>query len=75
MIQLRKVQALKSKDISVNIGLIGGGEKANVVPDKAWAVCDIRFWDTPQKDKILASVQKLTPALRGAKIKVVRREP
>ncbi len=69
LLQLRKVQALKSKDISVNIGLCGGGEKENIVPDKAWALCDIRFWDTPQKEKVLASVKNLTPALRGAKIK------
>jgi glutamate carboxypeptidase len=69
MLQLRKVQALKSKDISVNIGLCGGGEKENIVPDKAWAVCDIRFWDTPHKEKILASVKRLSPILRGAKIK------
>lgn len=69
LLQLRKVQALKSKDVSVNIGLCGGGEKANIVPDKAWAVCDIRFWDTPQKERILAAIKKLTPALRGAKIK------
>jgi glutamate carboxypeptidase len=69
LLQLRKVQALKSKDISVNIGLCGGGEKENIVPDKAWAVCDIRFWDTPHKEKILAAVKKLAPALNGAKIK------
>jgi glutamate carboxypeptidase len=67
--QLRRLQALKSKDISVNIGLIGGGEKVNVVPDKAWAVCDIRFWNTPQKEKVLAAFKKLTPSLRGSKVK------
>jgi glutamate carboxypeptidase len=67
--QIRKVQALKSKEISVNIGLCGGGEKANIVPDKAWAVCDIRFWDTSHKEKILAAVKKLVPTLKGAKIK------
>jgi glutamate carboxypeptidase len=69
MAQLRRIQALKSKDISVNIGLIGGGEKANVVPDKAWAVCDLRFWDTPQKEKILAAFRRLTPSIRGSKIR------
>lgn len=69
MAQLRAVQKLKSKDVTVNIGLVGGGEKANVVPDTAWATCDIRFWDTPQKEKILAFVRALTPALRGSKIK------
>ena len=67
--QLRRVQTLKSKDISVNIGLIGGGEKANVVPDRAWAVCDIRFWDSAQKEKVIGFFKKLTPHVRGAKIK------
>jgi glutamate carboxypeptidase len=67
--QLRRVQTLKSKDISVNIGLIGGGEKANVVPDKAWAICDVRFWNTVQKDKIIGFFKKLVPRRRGARIK------
>ncbi len=67
--QLRRVQTLKSKDISVNIGLLGGGEKANVVPDKAWAICDVRFWNTVQKDKIIGFFKKLVPRLRGARIK------
>jgi len=67
--QLRSVQRLKSKDISVNLGLLGGGEKANVVPDKAWAVCDIRFWDTPQKEKVINFFRRLEPALRGSRIK------
>ncbi|MDP2914881.1 MAG: M20 family metallopeptidase [Candidatus Aminicenantes bacterium] len=67
--QLRLVQKLKSKDISVNIGLIGGGEKANVVPDKAWAMCDIRFWDTAQKEKVIGFFRKRTPTLRGSRVK------
>jgi len=67
--QLRLVQKLKSKDISVNIGLIGGGEKANVVPDKAWATCDIRFWDTSQKEKVIGFFRKRTPTLRGSRVK------
>jgi len=67
--QLRRVQKLKSKDISVNIGLIGGGEKANVVPDKAWAICDIRFWDTLQKDKVIGFFRKLAPTLPHSRVK------
>jgi glutamate carboxypeptidase len=69
MAQLLKIEALKSKDISVNIGLIGGGEKANVVPDRAWAVCDIRFWDSVQKTRVLDAFRKLEPKARGAKVK------
>jgi glutamate carboxypeptidase len=70
MAVLRKVQAMKSKDISVNIGLIGGGEKANVVADRAWAVCDFRFWTTLQKSKIVSRARSLKPGHRAAKIKV-----
>lgn len=69
--QIRKVETLKSKEISVNLGLIGGGEKANVVPEKAWAVCDIRFWDSAQKSKILAALRNLEPQARGAKFRFV----
>jgi glutamate carboxypeptidase len=67
--QLRRVLTLKSKENSVNVGLIAGGEKANVVPDRAWAVCDFRFWSTLQKEKIIGFLKRLTPALRGSKVK------
>jgi glutamate carboxypeptidase len=67
--QLRLINRLRNKDISVNVGLVGGGEKANVVPDRAWAVLDIRFWDTVQKEKVHRFFKNLTPTLRGARIK------
>jgi glutamate carboxypeptidase len=67
--QLRKINRMKSKDISVNVGLIGGGEKANVVPDRAWVVLDIRFWNTLQKERIIRNFKNLSPVLRGAKLK------
>lgn len=69
MSQLRKLNRMKSKDISVNVGLIGGGEKANVVPDRAWVVLDIRFWNTLQKEQIIRNFKNLTPVLLGAKLK------
>ncbi len=67
--QLRKINRMKSKDISVNVGLVGGGEKANVVPDRAWVVLDIRFWNTLQKERIIRNFKNLSPVLRGAKLK------
>jgi glutamate carboxypeptidase len=69
MAQLRKIRMLKSKDVAVNIGLIGGGEKANIVPEHAWAVLDVRFWNMVQKEKIIACLKRLEPSLKGAKIK------
>ena len=67
--QLRLISRLRNKDISINVGLIGGGEKANVVPDRAWAVLDIRFWDSIQKEKVQRFFKNLTPTLRGARVR------
>jgi glutamate carboxypeptidase len=72
MAEVRKLAALRSKDVSMNIGLIGGGEKANVVADKAWAVLDWRFWTAAQRDKILAAAKGLAPASRGARNKIIQ---
>ncbi|MBN1938896.1 MAG: M20/M25/M40 family metallo-hydrolase [Candidatus Aminicenantes bacterium] len=66
---IRKIEALRSADVSVNIGLIGGGEKANIVAESAFAVGDIRFWTAAQRDKILAVLKALGPSVRRAKVK------
>jgi len=67
---LRKIESLRSADISVNVGLIGGGEKANVVAEAAYAVCDIRFWTAAQKNRILAFLKSLGPSARRAKVRM-----
>jgi glutamate carboxypeptidase len=69
MAQLRTVQKLKSKAITVNTGLIKGGERVNIVPDCASAHLDIRFWNSRQKDKMITSFKQLQPVLQGAKVK------
>ena len=53
----------------MNIGMIGGGEKANVVPEKAWAVCDLRFWTSSDLEKIKSFLRERQPVNSGAKIK------
>jgi glutamate carboxypeptidase len=65
--QLRKLAGLRTKDVSLNIGRIGGGEKANVVPESAWAELDFRFWNSAQRQKILAAMRAASPVVRGAK--------
>lgn len=67
--QLGKLTRIQKGGITANIGLIGGGEKPNIVPDKAWAVVDLRFWTSSQKSKILEFFHALKPSLQGAKIK------
>lgn len=61
---------LRSKDVSLNVGRLGGGDKANVVPDAAWAEIDFRFWTAAQKKRILAAAREAEPCLRGAKTRV-----
>lgn len=67
--QLKKLKRIQKGGITANVGLIGGGEKPNIVPDKAWAVVDLRFWTSSQKNKILEFFHALKPSLQGAKIK------
>jgi glutamate carboxypeptidase len=69
MAQLRVVQRLKSKAITLNTGIIKGGERVNIVPNSACAYLDIRFWNSTQKSKIISSLKELRPAFKGAKIK------
>jgi glutamate carboxypeptidase len=69
MAQLRVAQRLKSKSITVNTGIIKGGERVNIVPDSASAYLDIRFWNSTQKAKVINSLKELRPTLRGAKVK------
>jgi glutamate carboxypeptidase len=67
--QLQRLKKLKTGETTINIGLIAGGEKANVVAEKAWAVLDIRFWKAQDREKILRTVKEMKPALRGAHLK------
>jgi glutamate carboxypeptidase len=69
MAQLRVAQKLNSQTITVNTGIIRGGERVNIVPDSASAHLDIRFWNSTQKNKIINSFKQLQPTLRGAKVK------
>lgn len=67
--QLLQLQKLETKETTINIGLIGGGEKPNIVAENAWTILDIRFWNNIQKERILKFLKQLNPLLKGAKIK------
>jgi glutamate carboxypeptidase len=66
MTQLRALRSLESGSTSLNIGLVSGGTKANVVPDAARAVLDFRFWRRATERKIRAALGALRPRLPGA---------
>ncbi len=69
--QIQRLKKLRTGETTVNVGVIGGGEKANVVPETAWSVLDIRFWKALDRDKALRALKEAKPALRGAHLKVV----
>ncbi len=68
-VQIGRLKKLKSKETTLNVGLVGGGEAVNVVPESAWAVVDIRFWTTRGKDGAWNAIRGLAPSLRGAKLR------
>jgi glutamate carboxypeptidase len=68
--QIARFKRLRTGETTVNVGLIGGGEKANVVAESAWAVLDIRFWKAADRDRVLKILRESSPALRGARIKI-----
>jgi glutamate carboxypeptidase len=68
-IQLQRLKKLRTGETTINIGLAGGGEKANIVAEHAWAVLDIRFWKSRDREKIARALKELKPALRGIRLK------
>ena len=68
--QIQRIKKLRAGETTINIGLIGGGEKPNIVPESAWAVLDIRFWKASDRDKVLTALKGSKPVLRGARLKV-----
>lgn len=70
MNQLRVLKKLRrTKGTTMNIGLISGGEKANIVAEKASATLDMRFWTNAHRQKILDVFKQLSPIFSGSKIR------
>jgi len=66
---LRSLKKLAKNGITVSVNQIGGGERANIIAESAWAVMDIRFWTTEQKNRISAALRNLKLSEAGAKFK------
>jgi glutamate carboxypeptidase len=66
---LRQMQKLRTKTTSMNIGIIQGGERVNIIPAEATAHIDIRFWKNAQKDRVIRFLKDIQPSIRGAAIK------
>jgi glutamate carboxypeptidase len=44
---------------TVNVGVIRGGERSNVVPDRASADVDLRIWNTEEADRVLRAFHEI----------------
>lgn len=70
--QVLAIQALTAYGVgtTVNVGVIGGGTRSNVVPAQAWAEVDFRVMNQAEADRIDAALRSLTPRLAGTTIEV-----
>lgn len=55
---------------TVNVGVIGGGTRSNVVPAQAWAEVDFRVMNQAEADRIDAALHGLAPHLPSTTIEV-----
>jgi glutamate carboxypeptidase len=53
--------------ITVNVGLIGGGQTVNTVAPSAWAEIDLRYVEPAQRDAVVARIREIaeTPLVDG----------
>jgi glutamate carboxypeptidase len=68
--QIARFKRLRTRETTVNVGLIGGGEKANVVAEAAWALLDVRFWKAADRDRVLRMLREAVPVLPAARLRV-----
>ena len=70
--QILVVEALQdlARGISVNVGVIAGGTRPNVVASEARAVVDVRAPSMTDADHVDAAMRALTPQIRGARLAV-----
>ncbi len=55
---------------TVNVGVIGGGTRSNVVPQHAWARVDARVMNAAEGERLNAALHGLQPHLKGAQVEV-----
>jgi len=59
-----------SPGISLNVGIVSGGTRPNVVADEARAVIDVRAATTNEGAMVSSAIERLTPELPGTSLQV-----
>ncbi len=70
--QVVAIQALTDYNAgtTVNVGVVSGGTRSNVVPESAWARVDVRVMNEAEADRLDESLRSLQPHLKGARVEV-----
>lgn len=59
-----------TRGTTLNVGIIHGGTRVNIVTDHAEAQIDVRAWTPAEAERITAALQQLSPVLPGAQLKL-----
>lgn len=55
---------------TINVGVVGGGSRSNVVAAEAWGKVDLRVMTLAEGDRIVREVLALKPVTPGAKLEI-----
>jgi glutamate carboxypeptidase len=70
--QIARIERLQDLDrgVSVNVGIIEGGSRPNVVAEHARAVVDVRAPTMTDAKRVAAELQRLQPVGRGTRLNI-----
>jgi glutamate carboxypeptidase len=70
--QVLALQAMTdyNRGTTVSVGVIRGGTRPNVVPDKCRAVADVRVVTPEEGQRLTQAIYALSPATRGARLQI-----
>jgi glutamate carboxypeptidase len=59
-----------TRGTTVNVGVVGGGTRSNVIAAEAWAQVDLRVVTSEEAERVTAAILGTRPWLRGAIVQV-----
>ena len=70
--QILRIEQLQepARGVTLNVGLVRGGTRANVVPDEARAVIDVRVPTMADAERVRAALAGLRPQIAGTSLEV-----
>jgi glutamate carboxypeptidase len=69
IVSIQKLQNLE-RGVSVNVNIVEGGTRTNVIADRARAVIDVRVPSKDDASRIEIELSRLAPAVSGTKVRV-----